>query len=125
MKRLKKNWQKKKLIIIIPILIALITFVFVYKYYNNEDLNELVNYDIVVSATGVPGLIKSNMLKQGAIMVDAGTASEDGILKGDLDEAVREERDDLIVTPRVGGVGPLTVAMLFEQVLRACEKKYN
>ena len=94
-------------------------------YDKGSDLNELVNYDIVVSATGVPGLIKSNMLKQGAIMVDAGTASEDGILKGDLDEAVREERDDLIVTPRVGGVGPLTVAMLFEQVLRACEKKYN
>ena len=94
-------------------------------YDKGSDLNELVNYDVVVSATGVPGLIKSNMLKQGAIMVDAGTASEGGILKGDLDEAVREERDDLIITPRVGGVGPLTVAMLFEQVLRACEKKYN
>lgn len=94
-------------------------------YDKGSDLNELVNYDIVVSATGVPGLIKSNMLKQDAIMVDAGTASEGGILKGDLDETVREERDDLIVTPRVGGVGPLTVAMLFEQVLRACEKKYN
>ena len=93
-------------------------------YDKGSDLNELVNYDIVVSATGVPGLIKSSMLKQGAIMVDAGTASEGGILKGDLDETVRETRDDLTVTPRVGGVGPLTVAMLFEQVLRACEKKY-
>ena len=87
-----------------------------------SDLNELVNFDLVVSATGVPGLIKSAMLKQGAIVVDAGTASEGGVIKGDLDEDART-RDDLTVTPRVGGVGPLTVAMLFENVLRVCEKK--
>lgn len=88
-----------------------------------SDLNQLVNFDLIVTATGVPGLIKSSMLKQGAIVVDAGTASEGGVIKGDLDEAIRNERDDLIVTPRIGGVGPLTVAMLFENVLRVCEKK--
>ena len=82
-------------------------------------MNELVNYDVIVTATGVPGLIKSEMLKDGATIVDAGTASEDGVIKGDLDEAARE-RDDLTLTPKIGGVGPLTVTMLFEQVLKAC-----
>ena len=86
-----------------------------------DDLAALVDYDLVVAATGVPGLIKSSMLKQGAIVVDAGTASENGIIRGDLDENVRDTRDDLTLTPRVGGVGPLTVAMLFEQLLRACK----
>lgn len=86
-----------------------------------DDLAELKNFDIVVTATGVPGLIKSAMLKRGAVVVDAGTASEDGKIHGDLDDGVREERDDLTLTPRIGGVGPLTVAMLYEKLLRACE----
>ena len=85
-----------------------------------SDLNELANYDVIVTATGVPGLIKPPMIKYGAVVVDAGTASEGGVIKGDLDDAVRE-RDDLMLTPKIGGVGPLTVAMLFEHVLQAAE----
>ncbi len=85
-----------------------------------SDLNLLSNYDVVVTATGVPGLIKTTMLKYGAVIVDAGTASEGGVIKGDLDDAARE-RDDLTLTPKIGGVGPLTVAMLFERVLQAAE----
>lgn len=85
------------------------------------DLNELKGYDVIVTATGVPHLIKSEMLKPGAVVVDAGTASEGGVLVGDLDEAARE-RSDLILTPKIGGVGPLTVTMLFERLLQACEK---
>ena len=86
-----------------------------------DDLAQLINYDLIVTATGVPGLIKSSMIKQGAVVVDAGTASEGGVIKGDLDEAARE-RDDLTLTPKIGGVGPLTVAMLFERVLQAAQK---
>ena len=85
-----------------------------------SDLNLLSDYDVVVTATGVPGLIKTTMLKYGAVVVDAGTASEGGVIKGDLDDAARE-RDDLTLTPKIGGVGPLTVAMLFERVLQATE----
>jgi len=85
------------------------------------DLNELKDYDVIVTATGVPHLIKSEMLKPGAVVVDAGTASEGGVLVGDLDETVRE-RNDLVLTPKIGGVGPLTVTMLFERLLQACEK---
>lgn len=86
-----------------------------------DDLNLLPNYDVIVTATGVPGLIKSEILKLGAVIVDAGTASEGGVIKGDLDDAARE-RDDLTLTPKIGGVGPLTVAMLFEKVLQAAFK---
>ncbi len=94
----------------------------VKEFGRDSDLNELKDYDVVVTATGVPHLIKGEMLKSGAVVVDAGTASEGGVLVGDLDEAARE-RSDLILTPKTGGVGPLTVTMLFERLLQACEKK--
>ena len=86
-----------------------------------SDLNLLSDYDVIVTATGVPGLIKTTMIKYGGIIVDAGTASEGGVIKGDLDDAARE-RDDLTLTPKIGGVGPLTVAMLFEKVIQAAGK---
>ena len=90
-------------------------------YDKGSDISTLPDCDVVVTAAGVPGLIKSEMLKYGAVVVDAGTASEGGVIKGDLDDAARE-RDDLTVTPKIGGVGPLTVAMLFERVLQATEQ---
>lgn len=79
---------------------------------------ELINYDVIVSAAGVPGLIKSEMLRSGAVVVDAGTASEGGKVVGDLDSAARQ-RSDLTVTPEKGGVGPLTIAALLDNVIRA------
>ena len=86
-----------------------------------DDISKLNEYNLIVTATGVPGLIKSEMVQPGAVVVDAGTASEGGVIKGDLDEVARE-RDDFIVTPKIGGVGPLTVAMLFEKVIQAASK---
>ncbi len=74
--------------------------------------------DIIVTATGVPGLIKSNDIKIGAVVVDAGTAAEHGKIIGDLADDVRQ-RDDLTITPNRGGVGPLTVVALFDNVIRA------
>ena len=91
----------------------------VEMFHRGDDLMRLKDFDVVVTATGQPGLITSEMLKQGAVVVDAGTASEKGVIKGDIAEDVRENRDDLTITPKVGGVGPLTVAMLFENVIRA------
>lgn len=74
--------------------------------------------DVIVTATGVPGLITSKMIRSGAIVVDAGTASENGKIVGDLAEDVRE-RNDISLTPIKGGVGPLTIAALFDNVLMA------
>ena len=77
--------------------------------------------DIIVTATGSPGLLKADMIKQGAVVVDAGVASEEGKTIGDLDPVVYK-RDDLTITPEKGGVGPLTVCALFENVIRAAQK---
>lgn len=91
-------------------------------FRSHSDLNQLAEFDVIVSATGVPHLIKDEMIKPGAVIVDAGTASEDGVLVGDVDEAVRESEDIAAITPKVGGVGPLTVTALFEHVLMAAER---
>lgn len=90
-------------------------------FRHDSDLNELREYDMIVSATGVPHLIKNEMVKPGAVIVDAGTASEDGVLVGDADESVRERDDLAAITPKVGGVGPLTVSVLFEDVIQAAQ----
>ena len=93
-------------------------------FEKGDDLSQLINYDIIVSATGVPGLIKSQMIKTKTVVVDAGTASENGKIVGDASEEVRQ-RNDVIITPKKGGVGPLTVSALFDNVITACLKIAN
>lgn len=78
----------------------------------------LLEADIIITATGQPGLITPAMIKKDAVVVDAGVASEQGKTVGDLDAAVYE-RDDIKVTPQKGGVGPLTICALFDNVIRA------
>lgn len=77
--------------------------------------------DVIITATGSPAILYPDMIKQGAVVVDAGVASEDGKTVGDLHESVYE-RDDLTITPKKGGVGPLTVCALFENVIRAAQR---
>lgn len=88
-------------------------------FHRGDDLSELKDYSVIVTATGVPHLIKTEMISSGATIVDAGTASEGGVLVGDIDDEVRDRHDLLANTPKVGGVGPLTVTALFEHVLQA------
>jgi len=84
-----------------------------------EDLQAAVaGSDVIVTATGVPGLITRSMVKSGAVVVDAGTASENGKIFGDVAPEVRELAD-ITITPEKGGVGPLTVAALFENVMQS------
>jgi 5,10-methylene-tetrahydrofolate dehydrogenase/methenyl tetrahydrofolate cyclohydrolase len=61
------------------------------------------------------------MIQIGATVIDAGTASENGVIVGDIDQAVRD-RDDLKMTPEKGGVGPLTIAALCDDVIQAASK---
>lgn len=88
-------------------------------FHHGSDLTKLNQYDIIITATGHPGLITNSMIKPGATIIDAGTASEDGVLKGDLAEEVRQRTDLTALTPITGGVGPLTVACLFDHVIEA------
>lgn len=74
--------------------------------------------DIIITATGSPAILYANMIKQGAVVVDAGVASEDGKTVGDVAPEVYE-REDLTISAVKGGVGPLTVCALFDNVIRA------
>ncbi len=78
--------------------------------------------DIIITATGSPAILYSDMIKYGTVVVDAGVASESGKTVGDLADEVYE-RDDLTITPKKGGVGPLTVCALFENVIIAARRK--
>lgn len=74
--------------------------------------------DILITATGVPHLIKEDYVKKGAVVVDAGFAKLKGKTVGDVDfERVRKKTS--WITPVPGGVGPMTVAMLIENILQA------
>ncbi len=77
--------------------------------------------DIIITATGSPAILYPNMIKYGAVVVDAGVASESGKTVGDLAPEVYG-RDDLTITPTKGGVGPLTVCALFENVIIAARR---
>lgn len=93
-------------------------------FHRGSDLTKLKNFDIIISATGVPGLISGDIISPGAILVDAGTASEKGVIKGDLAEEIRDRKDLAAITPKIGGVGPLTVTCLFDHVLQAAQTRY-
>lgn len=77
--------------------------------------------DVIITATGSPAILYPDMIKQDAVVVDAGVASEDGKTVGDVAPSVYE-REDLIITPPKGGVGPLTVTSLFENVILAATR---
>lgn len=75
--------------------------------------------DIVVAAAGKPGLIPGEWIRDGAIVIDVGiTRLPDGKLCGDVDFIGAAQRASWI-TPVPGGVGPMTVAMLLDNTLRA------
>lgn len=87
-----------------------------------EDVaSEVRKGQVIVTATGQPGLITEHMIQPSAVVVDAGVATENGKLVGDVAASVRE-RDDITITPEKGGVGPLTVATLFDHVILAARK---
>ena len=89
-------------------------------FHRGSDFSKLKEFDVIVTATGNPHLITNEMIKPGAVVVDAGTASEGGHLVGDISEEIRERDDLTAITPKIGGVGPLTVSVLFDDVIRAC-----
>lgn len=77
--------------------------------------------DIIVSATGVPSLLTAAMVQPKVVIVDAGVATDSNGLVGDVAAEVRELQN-ITITPEKGGVGPLTVTALFENVINAARK---
>ncbi len=77
--------------------------------------------DILISATGVPHLIKEDMVKEGAVVVDVGISRMDGKIVGDVDFENVKKRASAI-TPVPGGVGPMTVTGLLMNTLKAYKR---
>jgi methylenetetrahydrofolate dehydrogenase (NADP+)/methenyltetrahydrofolate cyclohydrolase len=77
----------------------------------------LLDADIVVSGIGVPHFVQPGMLKPGAVLIDCGTSSDSGVIKGDIDPGCAE--DATLFTPTPGGIGPITVACLLRNAALA------
>ena len=83
------------------------------------------NADIIISALGVPNFLKANMVKDGVVIIDVGITrvkdlnkTKGYVLKGDVDfESVKEKASH--ITPVPGGVGPMTIASLIQNTLKA------
>jgi len=85
--------------------------------YTKDLKRHTLNADIVIVGVGVPNLIKEDMIKEGAIVIDIGiNRLEDGRLVGDVDFAAVSPKCSYI-TPVPGGVGPMTIAMLLKNTL--------
>ncbi len=82
---------------------------------------EALQADVIITATGSPAILYAAMIKNGAVVIDAGVAGEEGKTVGDVAPDVYE-RNDISITPTKGGVGPLTVCALFENVIRAARR---
>ena len=81
-----------------------------------SDLKQItLQADILISAAGVPGIVSKDMVRRGAVVVGAGVRYEGKKLLPDVNEDVEEVAS--YITPRVGGVGPTTVAMLFRNAI--------
>lgn len=77
------------------------------------------NADIVIVAAGSPGLVKKEMVRPGATIIDVGFTLVDGEIRGDADFEALEPT--CLITPVPGGVGPMTVAMLMENTYIAAK----
>ncbi len=77
--------------------------------------------DVVIAAAGVPGILRPEHLTPGVVVVGGGVRYEGKKLLPDVDESCAEVAG--AITPRVGGVGPTTVAMLFRNCVEAAERR--
>lgn len=89
----------------------------------NNLINFTKNADILVAAVGIPNFITAAMVKPGAVVIDVGiNRTQDGTLCGDVDFS-NVEKVAGYITPVPGGVGPMTIAKLMENTLRAAKKQ--
>ena len=91
---------------------------------SKDDLaTALSNADIIISGAGSPHFIKPEMLKEGVVLIDAGTSESNGELAGDADPACAGKCS--LFTPVPGGVGPMTVTMLMWNTVIAAERQLS
>lgn len=79
--------------------------------------------DVLISALGLPLSIKKEVIKSGAVLIDVGTTKVEGKVLGDIDfEDVKNKAE--YITPVPGGIGPMTIAYLFKNVLEIFRRRY-
>lgn len=81
----------------------------------NYEAAKLQPADILISGIGQPHFIKSDMVKEGVVVFDAGTSEDGGVLVGDVDPAVGSKAS--LLTPVPGGIGPITIAYLLRNLV--------
>lgn len=89
------------------------------KTNNLKDITKKA--DILISATGIPHLIKEDMVKENATIIDVGVAKIDGKIVGDVD-FINVSKKAKYITPNPGGVGPMTVAMIIDNLIFMYER---
>lgn len=95
-----------------------IPYDFVDRDTEKDDMNRLLAAaDIVITGVGKAGLIDASMIKEGVVLIDAGTSAERGVLAGDVDTSAYEKAS--FYTPVPGGVGPVTIAVLLRNLFRS------
>ncbi|MBI96073.1 bifunctional methylenetetrahydrofolate dehydrogenase/methenyltetrahydrofolate cyclohydrolase [bacterium] len=96
----------------------------VCNVYTSDLKAETLKADILISATGVPNLIKKDMVKDQAVIIDVGFYKDENGIKGDIDfENVKDKVSYISKVP--GGAGPMTVACLIENTIIAYEKQIS
>ncbi|MFA6000438.1 MAG: bifunctional 5,10-methylenetetrahydrofolate dehydrogenase/5,10-methenyltetrahydrofolate cyclohydrolase, partial [Candidatus Paceibacterota bacterium] len=98
----------------------LATFVVDSKTTEEEKAKVLQEADVIISATGQGKMLTGNMVKRGAVLIDAGTSESNAGIVGDIDlESISDVAG--YVSPVPGGVGPVTVAILLQNVLKVAK----
>lgn len=88
-----------------------------------ENLRQALSHaELIVSGTGVPHLIKNDFISEGVALVDAGTAESGTALVGDIDPSCAGK--SVLYTPVPGGIGPITVAALFQNVVEITKRRF-
>lgn len=104
----------------LELLLAASTVTICHRFTENLQAH-VERAEILIVAIGKPGVMKSEWIKPGAIVIDVGiNRQEDGSLCGDIEFASAQQRAGWI-TPVPGGVGPMTIACLLENTLQAVE----
>lgn len=90
---------------------------------STSNINEICKRSkLIVSGAGSPGLLTSEMVSEGVVVIDAGTAESDGGITGDVDfDSVSLKAS--YITPVPGGVGPVTVAMLLKNTVQSAKAR--
>ena len=88
---------------------------------NTDMLSHIKEADILVLGAGNPSMIKPEMIKEGVVLLDAGTSEDKGKISGDADKLCADKC--FVFTPVPGGIGPITISVLFRNLFTLFSNK--